>query len=548
MITRLSPTLRRLSALAVILVATSTTSSATNVEEIPLSERLYTEEKSDLDLIHALRQLVPAVMRAKGTPGLNIALARRGEMIWEAGFGWANLEEPVAMRPDHVFKSGSMGKTYTGAAIMQLVETGVIELHGPINDYLPFEVTNPFGGRPVTVHDLLTHQSGLTPGDGALSQFEEPRPLRVALDDAYTHDHMRMYERSNLPLWSAQPGERHAYSNLAIATLGLIVEERNPEGLSYSEYVEKHLMRPLGMTSSQYPPAQIEKHIRPDIWKRMTTGYARFGAVYIPTPTVMFEGFTAGGFVSTPADHLRFVLAMMYRGEYGGARILKPETVEQMLSPQLERLEPTTSAAQGLIWFLNDRGRATETFSHGGAHMFGWVNNSVAYPELDAALVMSTNNWSLPTRTKTGSLIPDFVGRWLAMENREGPLRGHAVDWSWKTSYVIGLLFVESLNGFVGIPTQLDDATWESLARRAVMRPGAPNHEAGWSVEAFLTGVRDMQKVPMAKDAIRSFRDGDEIRVSPDEIGTIFEELGGTLVPEQFQFIHYLAPPTRVDG
>ena len=163
---------------------------------------------SDRLLIAALEDYIPHAMRRHQTPGLNLALARRGEVIWEKGFGYADWDAKLPMTPSTVFHSGSMGKTYTATAIMQLVERGVIGLHDPINEYLAeFQVENPFGERDVTFHDLLTHRSGLT-GNAAGSDFIAPTPLGHHLKEGYAADHFKSYEGSVLPRWSVEVGTR----------------------------------------------------------------------------------------------------------------------------------------------------------------------------------------------------------------------------------------------------------------------------------------------------------------------------------------------------
>ena len=76
-----------------------------------------------------------------------------------------------------------------------------------------------------------------------------------------------------------------------MATLGALVEVVHPEGLSFSDHVQRHIMDPLGMSSSQFPSVQDEKHVKPEIFERFSTGYARFGRVYLPTPTVHFADY-----------------------------------------------------------------------------------------------------------------------------------------------------------------------------------------------------------------------------------------------------------------
>jgi CubicO group peptidase (beta-lactamase class C family) len=237
-------------------------------------------------LIEALRQFIPRVMKLEGTPGLNLAIALDGSVVWEEGFGFANLERRVPMTAATVTHSGSMGKTYTATAVMQLVERGVIGLDEPISKYLPnLPITNPLGERAITVRDLLTHRSGLT-SNSAGATFDVPEPLEARLKKAYASPSMESYGGTLAARWTAKVGERWQYSNTGVATLGYLVQVMNPEHLDFSDYVQRHIMDPLGMRSSQYPPVQDAAHIRPDIRARLSTGYATLGPAEIPTPTV----------------------------------------------------------------------------------------------------------------------------------------------------------------------------------------------------------------------------------------------------------------------
>ena len=261
--------------------------------------------ENETRLIRALEADIPHILRLTGAPGLNLAIARRGGLIWEAGFGFADLERRIPMTAATVTHSGSMGKTYTATAVMQLMEQGVIGLHEPINRYLKaFQIHNPLGDREITAYDLLTHRSGLT-SDAAGSLLTTPPPLGEFLKREYAEPMFETYERSVVPRWSAKVGEKFLYSNFGIATLGYLVEVTNPERLSFSDYVQRHIIDPLGMRSTQFPAVQDAVHIRPEIFARLSSGYARLGAVHIPTPPIYFACFPAGTVVTTPGDHVK---------------------------------------------------------------------------------------------------------------------------------------------------------------------------------------------------------------------------------------------------
>jgi CubicO group peptidase (beta-lactamase class C family) len=513
------------------------------------------EGRSEVDnrLVEALRSFIPHVMRQNGTPGLNIALARCGEMIWEEGFGYADLEKKTPMTPQTVMHSGSMGKLYTATAVMQLVELGVIGLYHPINRYLKdFRVVNPLGEREITFYDLLTHRSGLT-RQRAGSEFVAPKPLGEHLRETYAQKMFKPYDRSVLPVWSAKVGERFQYSNFGMATLGYLVELTNPEGLSFSDYVQNHIIDPLGMKSSQYPPVQDASHVRPDIFERLSTGYAHFGPVYIPTPTVYFADYPAGTVVTTPGDHIRLALAFLNGGYYQGHRLLRADTVRLMLTPQVKvrGVQTREDREVGLVWWLSDIGTEDHSISHGGAHMFGWHNLLIAYPVPDVALVIATNHWPMVpdlivsgNEEQTPQLVATFVSLWLkgekAKKHRAQPASSWtwepfyansysaqpASSWAWKISYVIGLIMVERLKGGLGIGSPLTEETVEAMATGAKVRTEAENGVAVWDPAGFRAGVQDMLSVEMTPTAIRAFLESDRLQIPSEELEILYRELG----------------------
>ncbi len=496
--------------------------------DILVTEVVHSEKTRDEALISAVRAFIPTVMKAQNAPGLNIALARHGHLIWEAGFGFANLEHGWPMTPETVFHSGSMGKTYTGTAIMQLVERGVVDINERADTHLPFAIDNPLGARPVTVHDLLTHQSGLAYGDAAFSSFDFPQPLLDLLQEAYSREHHRAYSGQRYPLWDHQVGEVWNYSNTALATLGLIVELANPEGLSFSDYIQQQVMDPLGMRFAQYPPVQDQAHVRPDIWQRMSTGYTTFGSAWVPTPPIWFEGFPAGAFVAAPGDHIRLLLAYLNKGSYNGHQLLKPATVDYMLTPQFDGPAWGSGADTGIIWQLADRGTPTSNFNHGGAHMYGWRNTAMAFENFDVAVVVATNHWALPAISREVPLITRLIGTWLSMERAAIEVTAPSTSWAWKIAYVSGLLFVESINGAIGVAQAMSPELVMETARLTVndayrTRPGR------WDPEGFLAGVGDLQGVAMTPEAISDFANSDKIRVPLEERLQIYRELGGNL-------------------
>jgi CubicO group peptidase (beta-lactamase class C family) len=405
-----------------------------------------------------------------------------------------------------------------------------LELDAPVNRYLPgWKIVNPLGGREVTVRDLLTHRSGLATND-AHSVFTAPKPLAEHIRESYSRTHFKPY-RSSVPMWSAKPGEKYTYSNLGIATLGYLVEVTNPERLSFSVYVQKHIMDPLGMRSSQYPAVQDSLHVRPDIWARLSTGYTGFGAIRFPTPPIYFGDYPAGAVVTTPGDHIRLLLAYLNEGTLDGYRLLRPETVREMLTPQ----HPLgADVSVGLVWNLRERGKPTYNFGHGGAHMWGWTNTFLAFPELDVALAIFMNQWSLPddaaTRYREATFIIDFVKSWLQRERAGQLVEVAPRSWAWKVSYVAGLTLVERTNGALGIDERLTPATIDAIVRGAGIQRDLERGEPLWDPDGFRAGIADMGGVELRLPTIAEFMRSSRLKVLPEEVPLLYLELGGRYV------------------
>ena len=511
------------------------------------------QTQADGRLIASLQLFIPQVLRQYGTPGLQIALARHGQVIWDEAFGYADLDQKTPMTPNTVFRTGSMGKTYTATAVMQLVEQGVLALDVPINRYLdptatpagrggrtgarpsgrggapparpagrtPFQIVNPLGARPITVRDLMTHRSGLT-SDAAGSELGPPRELGLFLRAQFHEKNLPSYQGTALPLWSAKVGERFQYSNLGLAVLGYLVEITNRERLPFSQYLQKHIFDVLDMPSTQFQALNDSAHLKPDIAARLGSGYAKLGAVDFPTPHIYLEEYPAGTSVTTPSDHIKLLLAYLNGGSLEGRQLLKPETVRQMLTPG-----PTPG--MGLIWFLYNFGTPEFAFGHGGAYMFGWLNEFRASPTQDFAVVITTNHWDMmsPHYGVEPRLIAEFITAWLSNDKAGVHSVERSYSWAWKCSYVMGLVFIDQMHGGLGPKQQLAPAAVDAMVREARVRVPDQRGEPQWDEAGFRAAVEDVSAVPMRLDSLRAFLRSPRIRVPPEELPLLLEALGG---------------------
>jgi CubicO group peptidase (beta-lactamase class C family) len=177
------------------------------------------------------------VQREKRLPSLAAAVLRDGELVWEAAVGVADVESGLEATPDTQYRIGSITKTFTAAAIMQLRDAGKLDLEDTLDRHVEGAAHTP------TIRRLLSHASGLqreTQNDSWLTfRFAEPEELLDTLAQA------------ELVLPS---GARFHYSNLAFALLGIVVERVS--GLPYQEYVRERLFGPVGLARTSFAPEE----------------------------------------------------------------------------------------------------------------------------------------------------------------------------------------------------------------------------------------------------------------------------------------------------
>jgi CubicO group peptidase (beta-lactamase class C family) len=496
-------------------------------------------EAEDADLVEALATFIQAEMRYLNVPGISVALGRADRLIWRGAFGFADLAQRKPMRVDSVFKSGSMAKTYTAAAVMQLVDGGVIQLSDAINELLPFSVDNPYGGE-ISVRHLMTHSSGLgTSMVDSCTSVVHHRPLADVLAEFVRRERDVPYASQTEPIWVAPTGRDWCYSNLGVGLLGLIVECQNPSHLSFSEYVESQIMRPLGMRLSAFPPVQAEAFLPRAISERLMTGHTVQGGVAYTAAPNYFQVPPAGAFVATASDHLLLLLALLNGGELAGRRILSESSVAQLLTPQGyvgDGYGPDGergSFQQGLIWWLDVLRGRVQRFHHSGGHMYGFRAQSAAWPEERVAIVAASNYW--PISSNYDDALPirvaNVVNAWLvegerAEDRRRAQRHDGSRSWAWRVSYLRGARFIEVNNHALGLPDPLNIEDAMAAARSAT---AGGSFGADWDESAFVEGARDMMAVPASPGEIREFARSPRYKLTQCETARILWLLEGPI-------------------
>lgn len=312
-------------------------------------------------------------MAYRHQPGLSIGIVHDQELIWARGFGMADLADERPAAPDTVYRIGSISKTFTATALMLLRDDGKLRLDDPVRQHLPwFAYRNPFPDEPeITVWNLLTHTSGL-PREAAFPywtdrQFPTSEQMREALAG----------QEGLFP-----PGAGYQYSNLAIGLAGEVVAAASGE--SWSAYVQRRILAPLGMTRSFAGPPPPEL-------PGVATGYliSRADGSRPVGPPTLARGLAPAADVSSTVEDLARYLSAQFAGDRpAGERLLRASTLREM--HRVQWLSPSWSSGRGLgfsVW----RREGRTLVGHGG-----WVAGhraSIAFdPNTRLGVVVLTNS------------------------------------------------------------------------------------------------------------------------------------------------------------
>ncbi|ALX48779.1 serine hydrolase domain-containing protein [Lentibacillus amyloliquefaciens] len=298
--------------------------------------------------IHDFERYCDEILKKYKVPGFAIGLAKDGELSYEKGFGFRNIEAKLPLSPNTVFGVGSITKAFTAVAILQLQEKGKLNVNDPVIEYLPeLKTPNEEQTKQMTIHHFLTHSSGLPPlatlmgairksmeKDPKLEEDQQQENPLDAIQAIDTHSElMNAIAKSEFTPLGA-PGTEFSYSNDAYALLGAIIERIS--GQPYEQYVQENILEPAGMQHSVFHYEDLK-------------GYENIAVLYDMRKKdgedIIFRSnnpwdapaMRAAGFLkSTVNDMLKFANMIRNAGEVGHVRVLSPESVASMTTPYIQ--------------------------------------------------------------------------------------------------------------------------------------------------------------------------------------------------------------------
>jgi CubicO group peptidase (beta-lactamase class C family) len=300
-------------------------------------------------------------MNKQNIPGLSLTVVQDGKIIKAEGYGWANVENKIPVRPETVFQLQSITKSFTATAIMMLVEEGKVGLDDRLGKYLD---GLPDDWGPITVRHLLTHTSGIK------DFINEPT---VDLTKDISPEDV-IQSLAKLPL-NFPPGEKYAYSNTGYHLLGMIIHKVT--GTPWPEFLRQRIFLPLQMTNTDIVSATCRLTNRANGYSWGSSGLeeGRFVA-----PTIL--GYAGGGMLSTVLDLAKWDAALYTE------KVLPKSTLRQMWTPA--KLNSGSKTQYGFGWAVDDY-RGHKKVGHSGAHMTGFKTTIMRFLEDKLTVIVLAN-------------------------------------------------------------------------------------------------------------------------------------------------------------
>lgn len=280
-------------------------------------------------------------MTESGIVGLSIATIRGGEVNYQRGFGFRDFQKGWSATPETIYCIGSVTKSFTALAIMQLAEAGKLKLDDPVEQWLDFR-ERPMGEKVLIKH-LLSHTSGLSAlgyAEATLAAVTDKPDIWLPISDA---EDLLIFMRGADEWALAKPGERHAYLNEGYILLGAIIEKASD--LDYAEYVKERILTPLHMYRSSLEEQDIEGE--EDLAVPYITN-SEGGKVATRYP--YGQMISDGGLMSSASDMANYLKMMLNGGVFDGNRLASAESVKAMCSPAIKMLDEPVNGSDHLYY------------------------------------------------------------------------------------------------------------------------------------------------------------------------------------------------------
>ena len=327
----------------------------------------------DAEIDQSLTPFIEGIMNDFNLPGLAIGIVKEEEIVYAKGFGFENIQTKRPITTSTIFHMASVSKPFVATAIMQLVEKGVIHLDSTLVSYLPYFKLNSNEYKNITIRQMLAHSSGMPASNG----YDWDKPT-------YSEDAIEKYVRSlTEEKLTSEPGSTFQYSNIAFDCLGDVISKVS--GMPFSEYVEKNILKPIGMIESSFlKPKHLPKNwasphnriLIGEVWD----GYP-YNRMHAPSSTLH----------SNVIEMCQWAITNLNKGRYLTTKILDTTVYDQLWHPWTITDWGTKI---GLSWFLEEH-NTTPIIEHSGGDT-GFSAQLILIPDSSMAIVVMINQSPSP--------------------------------------------------------------------------------------------------------------------------------------------------------
>ena len=346
--------------------------------------------------IDQLKAAIAGVLERTHTPGCGFALVSKDNVIFAGGVGKADLATNREVTGDTMFRIGSITKSFVALSLLQLNEQGKVDLHAKVADVAPeVKIVNRWDATdPIRIVNLLEHTAGFDDMSPA-ETFDMSGGPQVPLLETFAR-----FPEPQIARW--RPGTLQSYSNPDYAVAGYIIEKLT--GKPCEDYIADSVLRPLAMTHS-------DMRLTPDMRAALAQGYR--GSPPLPVPYYPILLRPAGEMKSSPNEMARFVRMMLNRGTLDGVKIVSPESIARMETPETG-LAARAGFKDGYALgnYVTIR-HPIKTHGHNGG-IDGFLSSYAYMPEQGLGYFLSINA-SSPALSQVEDLIFVYLTRGVAI-------------------------------------------------------------------------------------------------------------------------------------
>ncbi|NNF36821.1 MAG: serine hydrolase [Saprospiraceae bacterium] len=319
--------------------------------------------------------------------GATAIVTKGGEPVFVGAVGTADIELSVEMKPEHIFRLGSITKQFTSVAIMMLEEEGKLNTDDLLTNYIP---EYPIGDRKVTVAHLLNHTSGIKSYTGM------PGFMQNNTRDYYEVD--SLIEVFDEEPFDFEPGTQWSYNNSGYILLGAIIERVS--GMSYADFIQERIFDPLNMTDSYYDDAQQMIPNRIPGYSPSREGIVNSNYLDMSIP------YAAGSLLSNVED-----LAKWNKAVFDG-KLISKASMDKIFKPTI--LADGNEQPYGFGWGIG-KFQGSKIYAHGGG-IFGFLTKGIYAPDEDVYVAVLSNCNCAPPEEAADRLLGMAIGKSIERE------------------------------------------------------------------------------------------------------------------------------------